>query len=389
VRQLAKRVLAVTVGIVAGLLLAEVALRVAALLGIDAGVRIARRDPSAFLYEPFGNFGYRERPGRHERYENGTVANFNAGGYRGPIVDTTKAPGTYRIVLLGGSTMFGYGVNDEDTIDAHMRRLLTARYPNRCFEVVNLALGGYDSYQDYERMRVDGARFTPDLVVLNSGINDVRNAQYARLGDPPDPRTLFWEPVMHTMREEARDGLRFITRAKHYSYLVRIPGYVKEVMGQRQGLTLIRATEPDGSAVEYFGVNVTRTIDLAAGVGAAVILSKPPSALPMRNRPSDPLEKSYWLRDAGTTEAYRQRLAVRMREIAERERAVGRRVRYVEPQLPLDAFLDDAHLNSAGNERMAHHFLEAAAPFIGPTVASAAGAAAACWRPLPQSARHE
>jgi lysophospholipase L1-like esterase len=389
VRPFTQRLLSVTVGVVVGLLLAEGALRVAALGGIDAAARLARRDPAAFLYEPFGNFGYRERPGRHERYENGTVAHFNAAGYRGPIVDTLKAPGTYRIVLLGGSTTFGYGVNDEDTIDAHMRRLLAARYSGRCFEVVNLALGGYDSYQDYERMRMDGTRFAPDLVVINSGINDVRNAQYARLGDPPDPRTLFWEPVMRTMREEAREGLRVITRAKHYSYLARVPGYVKEVLGQRQGLKAIRATEPDGSAVEYFGINVKRTIDLAAGVGAAVILSRPPSALPVRNRPSDPLEKSYWLRDAGTTEEYRRRLAVRMREVAERQRALGRRVRYIEPGLRLEEFLDDAHLNSTGNLRMAQHFIEAAAPFIEPTLATVAGTAAACRRPSNQTARHD
>jgi hypothetical protein len=380
VRSLAKGALAVSAGLLVGLLLAEALLRVAALAGVEAAVRVSRRDPFALLYEPFGNFGYRERPGWHERYQNGAVAMFNAAGYRGPIVDTAKPPGTYRILLLGGSTTFGYGVNDDDTIDAHMRRLLPARYPGLCFDVVNLALGGYDSYQDYERMRVDGTRFIPDLVVINSGINDVRNAQYARLGKPPDPRTLFWEPVMRTMREEARDGLHLSTRAKHYSYLARVPGYVKEIMGQRQGLKVIRTTQPDSSAVDYFGINLNRTVDLAAGVGAAVILSKPPSALSIRNRPSDPPEKSYWIRDAGTTEEYRKRLAIRMRETAERQRVAGRRIRYIAPELALEEFLDDAHLTAAGNRSMARYFIEAAAPFIDPVLSSLAGHSRSCRR---------
>jgi len=51
-----------------------------------------------------------------------------------------------------------------------MRGMLATRFPDRCFEVVNLAPGGYDSYQDYERVRVDGTRLKPDLVVIHSGI---------------------------------------------------------------------------------------------------------------------------------------------------------------------------------------------------------------------------
>jgi GDSL-like Lipase/Acylhydrolase family len=245
-----------------------------------------------------------------------------------------------------------------------MRRLLPTRFPGVCFEVVNLALGGYDSYQDYERMRVDGTPLAPDLVVINSGINDVRNALYARLTDPPDPRTLMWEPVMRTMREEAQRGPRLSTVLQHYSYLARIPGYALEVWGQRQGLKVIRVTEPDDSAIGYFETNVVRTTELAYGVGAEVILSVPPSALSMRNKPSDPVEKSYWVRDAGTTEAYRRRLAARMREIAERQRAAGRRVAYVTHDVPLEQFLDDAHLTGAGNQTVAYGLLEAAGPII-------------------------
>jgi hypothetical protein len=169
---------------------------------------------------------------------------------------------------------------------------------------------------------------------------------------------------MRTMREEAQRGHRLPTVLQHYSYLARIPGYALEVWGQRRGLRVIRVTEPHDSAVDYFGTNVARTTELAYGVGAAVILSVPPSALSMRNKASDPVEKSYWVRDAGTTDVYRRRLAVRMREIADRQRAAGRRVAYVTHDLPLEQFLDDAHLTGAGNRTVAHGLIEAAGPFI-------------------------
>lgn len=370
-REIAKRGLTIIVGLVVGLLVAELAVRGFAMMGTQAGRRVAARDPFEFLYEPFGNFGYRERPGKIERYPNGTRAVFNPMGYRGPVVGIDKPAGTYRIVLLGGSTTFGYGVNDDETIDAHMRRLLPARFAGACFEVVNLALGGYDSYQDYERMRVDGMRLEPDLVVINSGINDVRNALYKGLSVPPDPRTLIWEPVMRTLREEAKRGRRLSTVVQHYSYLARIPGYAAELWGQRQGLRVIHVTEPDDSAVDYFEANVTRTAELAFGKGASVVLSTPPSALSLRNKPSDPPEKSYWIKDAGTTEEYRRRLATRMRGTSERLRAAGRRVVYITHDLPPEQFLDDAHLTGAGNRTMAQRLVEAAVPFIQTAVSAA------------------
>ena len=293
-------------GLAVGMLVAELIVRGCAHVGTEAGRRIASRDPLGILYEPFGDFGYRQRPGRTEKYPNGTRAVWNAMGYRGPVVSVDKPAGTYRIILLGGSTTAGYGVNDDETIDAHMRRLLPERFPGGCFEVVNLALGGYDTYQDYERMRVDGTRLMPDLVILNSGINDVRNAQFSHLTYPPDARTLIWEPVMQRLREESKRGPSLWNLAQHYFYIARVPAYALDLWRQRQTLTVITVAYPHEAAVDYFELNVVRTAELALKQGAAVILSTPPSALSMKNKPSDPPEKSYWIRDAWTTEEYRR-----------------------------------------------------------------------------------
>jgi len=379
-RSFALRALATILGLVLAILLTEAIARGSAQLGIEAGRRIASRDPLKVLYEPFGDFGYRASPGKIERYYNGTFAVFNSMGYRGPLVSIEKPPGTYRIVLLGGSTTFGYGVNDDETIDAHMRRLLSNRFRGGCFEVVNLALGGYDSYQDYERMRVDGTRLRPDLVVINSGINDVRNAQYPDLTYPPDPRTLIWEPVMQRMREELKHGRSLWTATVHYSYLVRLPAYAVEVWGQRQGLRAIQAAEAHGSAVDYFETNVVRTTERALDAGAVVILSVPPSALSTMNKPSDPSEKSYWIKDAGTTEAYRRRLGARMAEIARRESASGQRVSSVSHTLPPEQFLDDAHLTSAGNETVARNLVASASSYVRAALQRAQGGEILCRR---------
>ncbi|MGH7263548.1 MAG: hypothetical protein ACREMB_01680, partial [Candidatus Rokuibacteriota bacterium] len=103
-----------------GLVASEVAIRVYA--GMDKGVgRVLRgHDPMAVSIAPHGRFGYRQRPNSAFHYGNGTTATSNAMGFRGPLVAVPKPPGTYRILLLGGSTTHGWGVGDEETIDAYM-----------------------------------------------------------------------------------------------------------------------------------------------------------------------------------------------------------------------------------------------------------------------------
>lgn len=359
-----KGIVAAVLGLMLALLGGEAVVRASAHLGVETWKRIASRDPLAMVYEPFGNFGYRPRPGKTERYFNGTKATFNRLGYRGPVVPIDKPAGRYRIVLLGGSTAAGFGVNDDETIDAHMRRVLTRDMSGDCVDVVNLAVGGYDSYQDYERMRVDGMRLAPDLVVVHSGINDVRNAQFRTLTYPPDPKTLIWEPVMQTLREEQQRGPGLWTLMVHYSYLARIPGFVSEFWQQRQAVHRIHVSQAYDAAVDYFEINVTKAAELAFDSRAAVILSTPPSALSVRNRPLDPPERSYWIKDAGTTEQYRRRLSQRMEEIARRLKAAGHRVSYVSHSLPADQFLDDAHLTARGNATVAGNLVRAAAPYL-------------------------
>lgn len=357
------RQLATLIFLVVGLLMAEGSLRLYAMLAGRPGARLAARDPLRTIYEPFGHAGYRPKPGKVEVFTNGTRAHYNMLAYRGPMVKTPKPAGTYRIVLLGGSTTVGYDVNDDETIDSYMRRILAQRYPQRCIEVVNLGLGGYDSYQDYERFRSDGIPLAPDLVIVHSGINDVRNALYPELSAPPDPRTLIWETEMQRIRRS--DGLDHLwTLSKHYLYLARFPGYMAEILQQRQTLHTIQAVEPHDDAITYFDTNVTRTVDLALGAGARVILSKPPSALRLRNQPGDPVEKSYWIKDAATTEAYRDRLGARMQEIAGRYQQQGRPVVYLTHELTLEQYVDDAHLAPSGNETVARDLAAAVMPYL-------------------------
>ena len=167
-----------------GAVLTEAGLRMYAHVNESFGHVYRGFDPLYSQVEPHGTIGYRQKPNSTFRYRNGTTATSNAMGFRGPIVLIPKPPGIFRIVLLGGSATHGWAVEDDETIDAYMRKLLSKRHQGATFDVVNLAFDGYDSYQLVERLRTDGLQLDPDLIIVNSRINDVRNAHPHCKDDP-------------------------------------------------------------------------------------------------------------------------------------------------------------------------------------------------------------
>ncbi len=350
-----------------GVALAEVVLRVYTRVADNGLTQALDVDPYRVQVEPHGVAGFRPKPGKTFAYEDGTAAHVNEMGFRGPPVDVPKPRGVFRIILLGGSTTFGWGVEDSETIDAYMRSILASRYPERRVEVVNLAFDGYDSYQLVERLRSDGLRLEPDAVIVNSGVNDVRNARYAHILDG-DPRTLLYRATLDQLRlEEALGHPTLWTRAKHWLYLARLPGWIEQQLAGGPP----RLPSPDRDyrwdALDYFQRNLTRLLELTSQVDAVLLLSTPSSSLSTRYEPADPPRASYWIRDARTTQMYRDSLDGRMRAFVDREvaRGEGGRVAYVRRStLAPDMFLDDAHLTPAGNRRVAEDFVTALAPWL-------------------------
>lgn len=83
-----------------------------------------------------------------------------------------KSPGTQRIVTLGDSFTWGFGVADEQTYSAELEALL----PNS--EVINLGVNGYGTDQQVLLWEQEGASYRPDLVLLGLFVHDFhRNGQ--------------------------------------------------------------------------------------------------------------------------------------------------------------------------------------------------------------------
>jgi lysophospholipase L1-like esterase len=344
----------------------EGSVRIFAYFGGELGERLAKYDISSetMPIELHSELGFRQKPNRTFHYPNGTTAHSNARGYRGTLVNDVKLPGTYRIVILGGSTTHGYGVNDGETIDAHLRTLLSDRYQNIRFEVINLAYDGYDAYQLYLRMQSDGVRLNPDMVIINSGINDARNAHISDLRYP-DPRTNRWLEVLRSLNEEEKRGESFYKGLKRHLYFVRLPAFILLLIEERGTVKNQRAlTTPNPQAIEHFDSSIRDIARIATEIHVPLILSTPASALEVLHKPTDTSTLSYWVVNAETTQQYRNALAGRLVNIVGELKDRGFPAAYVAHKLPPGMFLDDCHLTSEGNLAEATNLAQAAAPFI-------------------------
>ena len=99
----------------------------------------------------------------------------NTLGFRGDEFFSIKPPDTYRIFMVGGSTVFGAGAtSDETTIPGYLQYLLNEKDFGFDIEVVNSGIQGADSNTELKSIEQKLVRFSPDLIIIYDGWNDLR-----------------------------------------------------------------------------------------------------------------------------------------------------------------------------------------------------------------------
>jgi lysophospholipase L1-like esterase len=105
----------------------------------------------------------------HGRYERS--AGFNVWGYRGPAAGRKK-PNEYRVIVLGGSTAYGYGVPRDEAMPSVLERELRAQVQSPIVTVLNLAYNNEGAYS-FKPTLADYDWLNADLVLLYEGYNDL------------------------------------------------------------------------------------------------------------------------------------------------------------------------------------------------------------------------
>jgi len=131
-------------------------------------------DDLAYLHTYSPVYGWTPRPSFRYTLA-GSETTINRLGYRGREVAAARTPGRPRVVMLGDSITFGYGVRDGETFSAVMETL------DPRLEVVNLGVQGYGTDQELLKLEREGLAYAPDVVVLNVCLaNDLLDNAAAR-----------------------------------------------------------------------------------------------------------------------------------------------------------------------------------------------------------------
>jgi hypothetical protein len=121
----------------------------------------------------------------------------NARGFRGPEHPEEPAPGTIRIVGIGDSVMFGWGVRERQSYPRILERMLNRDLQGVRVEVINTAVPGYNTAMEVATLEAKGVAFRPDWVIVDFVTNDLGLPNFiARDSDPFSLRRSFlWEFV--------------------------------------------------------------------------------------------------------------------------------------------------------------------------------------------------
>jgi hypothetical protein len=196
------------------------------------------------------------------------VAGVNVWGYRGKTV-ARKQPGEVRLVMLGGSTVYGWGLYAHESIPAFLERRLNERGTR--FSVVNLGAPGQGAF-GFVTDLADFEDLDYDIVCLYEGYNDLgsitprgRDNYLLWRRESPVFRWTGYYPILPTALREKADLMTGAGKTGDGQVRFR-PGFgtrvasgamravaavTGDLAGQVGGLTPVPASAPtDGECIE-------------------------------------------------------------------------------------------------------------------------------------------
>jgi lysophospholipase L1-like esterase len=113
-------------------------------------------------FHPFLQFQLRKQPDL-------PVNSYN---FRGEEITVKKKKNTFRIFVLGGSTVLNSVVPYKKTLTYLLQEKLQKVYPNKRIEVINAGNDGYTSEHSLIQYLFKIKDFSPDMIIIYHGIND-------------------------------------------------------------------------------------------------------------------------------------------------------------------------------------------------------------------------
>ena len=153
--------------------------------------RLRAPGPTPGVQDEF--LGFRLRARHAWREAGGARVRINAEGFRDDEIAPSKPPGALRILCLGDSSTFGYGVTPDETYPAWLERSLARRFPGRRVEVINAGVPGWESANGAAFLTRRGMAWKPEVVVISFGYNE-------QLGSGPEAFHYDYDPALRRVR---------------------------------------------------------------------------------------------------------------------------------------------------------------------------------------------
>ena len=192
-----------------------------------------------------------------------TEFNINSLGFRKPEFKPAKAPGTYRIAVVGDSTVFGLGVDDYSTLPIFLQNKLKEFRRDKDIEVINLGIPSYTSNEMRNLIEKEAVNYLPDMIIIYGFFNDI-----------------YYSDVVFRKDSYLLTVLNSFLLDKSVFYLSLREKLCKSLnkdIGElyRGSLdTLVKNLMKDNSILDKYQRNMDEIIELAGSRGVRVVLVK-------------------------------------------------------------------------------------------------------------------
>lgn len=109
----------------------------------------------------------------------GKPLSINSKGLRDREYPHQKPAGTKRILVLGDSYTWGYGVGNTEIYTEVLERMLANE--SSPYEVINAGVSGWGTDQQYLFLVREGLKYSPDLVIVSHFINDLDEILHTKM----------------------------------------------------------------------------------------------------------------------------------------------------------------------------------------------------------------
>ena len=252
------------------------------LLLLEGGLALFHVQPLAGREDPFVGFASNV-PLYVPSAERMTTATSRLTFFNYQTFPREKAPNSYRIFTLGGSTTYGRPYQDATSFSGYLREMLPLVDNGKDWEVINAGGISYASYRIAHLME-ELVHYQPDLFIVYTGHNEfLEERTYGQIREIPAVVRSLVSTLAKTRTWTAlRAGLQKVGLASQAGsdHRPRLPGEVDAILEQSAGLD--RYTRDDqlrDQVLEHFRQSLKRMVALAHSVGAKIIFVTPAASL--------------------------------------------------------------------------------------------------------------